>query len=234
MFKEERYNLEFKEKITKSFLKTVSAYSNYNDGKIVFGIDDSGNIVGVEADSQMLLKIENMINDSLEPVPNYEIEIILKEGKYLLVLNVYKGKSTPYYYQGKAYRRSDTASLEVDRTELIRLVLEGANINYEERESSKKELEFSYLEGYLAREIGIESLNQDILKILKLYDKEGYYNIAGELLADKNDIAFSGINIVRFGRDINQILDRETLTGGSLLWQYDEAIKMFDRYYRLL
>lgn len=38
----EKYNLEFKEKVTKTFLKTVSAYSNYNDGKITFGIDNEG------------------------------------------------------------------------------------------------------------------------------------------------------------------------------------------------
>ena len=31
---------EFKEKITNTFLKTVSAFSNYNGGEIYFGIDE--------------------------------------------------------------------------------------------------------------------------------------------------------------------------------------------------
>ena len=33
----EKLNLEFKKEITKTFLKTVSAYSNYNDGQIILG-----------------------------------------------------------------------------------------------------------------------------------------------------------------------------------------------------
>ncbi|MDQ2087355.1 ATP-binding protein [Herbivorax sp. ANBcel31] len=37
------YNLEFKEVVSKTFLKTVSAYANYSDGKIIFGVDDHGN-----------------------------------------------------------------------------------------------------------------------------------------------------------------------------------------------
>ena len=35
--------LEFKETITNTFLKTVSAFSNYNGGTILFGVDDNGN-----------------------------------------------------------------------------------------------------------------------------------------------------------------------------------------------
>ena len=32
--------LEFKETITNTFLKTVSAFSNYDGGTILFGVDD--------------------------------------------------------------------------------------------------------------------------------------------------------------------------------------------------
>ena len=232
MFKEEKFNLEFKEKITNTFLKTVSAYSNYNDGKIIFGINNLGDVVGIDIGDKERLRIENMINDSLEPVPNYKLEVEELKGKSVIVLHVYKGKNTPYYYKGKAYRRSDTSTLEVDRLELNRLVLEGANINYEERVSQRKDLNFTYLEEYLKKEVGIDRLNLDILKTLNLYNKEGNYNIAGELLADRNDIGSSGIDIVRFGKDINQILDREILTGKSLLWQYYKSIEIFERYYQ--
>ena len=42
----ETKTVEFKEMITNSFLKTVSAFSNYNGGDIFFGIDDDGNVKG--------------------------------------------------------------------------------------------------------------------------------------------------------------------------------------------
>ena len=40
----ETRQIELKEKISNTFLKTVSAFSNYDGGEIYFGIDDNGNI----------------------------------------------------------------------------------------------------------------------------------------------------------------------------------------------
>ena len=37
--------LEFKETITNTFLKTVSAFSNYNGGTILFGVDFEYSII---------------------------------------------------------------------------------------------------------------------------------------------------------------------------------------------
>ena len=56
----ESRELELKSTITNTFLKTVSAFSNYNTGKIIFGVDDNGKIVG----------LENKINDNINPKPN--------------------------------------------------------------------------------------------------------------------------------------------------------------------
>ncbi len=232
MFKREEYDLEFKEKIVKTFLKTVSAFSNYNDGKIIFGISDGGDPIGLKTTDEECLKIENMINDTLDPVPKYKLEIKDLDGKQIIILSVFKGKNTPYYYNGKAYRRSNTSTLEVDRLELNRLVIEGINIDYEEKKSSNQNLNFEALEIKLKKIVGIDSLSLDILKTLNLYDKDGYYNIAGELLADENDIEYSGVDIVRFGKDINQILYRETLSNKSVLSQYDKTIEIFERYYQ--
>ena len=46
--------LEFKETITNTFLKTVSAFSNYNGGTILFGVDDNGNVKGLPDVKQAL------------------------------------------------------------------------------------------------------------------------------------------------------------------------------------
>ena len=43
----ETRTLEFKETITNTFFKTVSAFSNYNGGTILFGVDDNGNVKGL-------------------------------------------------------------------------------------------------------------------------------------------------------------------------------------------
>lgn len=232
VYTKESYNLEFKEEVSKTFLKTVSAYANYNDGAIIFGLDDDANVVGVkESPKEEALRIENMINDSLSPVPYFEMIIKEVEGKTIIILEVKKGKDTPYYYKGKAYKRGDTATIEVDRFELRRLALEGINMHYEDRKSSSQDLRFTILEARLKKEAGIERINLDILKTLNLYHKDGYYNTAGELLADENDIDFSGIDIVKFGKDINKILYRKTISNVSLLTQFDSAVDIFEQYY---
>lgn len=227
----ESYNLEFKVEVSKSFLKTVSAYANYNDGEIIFGIDDDGIVKGIPQVKEDCIRIENMINDSIVPVPHFAIEVKMVGNEKLILVEVKKGKDTPYYYQGKAYKRADTSTVEVDRFELRRLALEGLNMDYEERKASTQKLDFNALESKLKEEAGIGKLNLDILKTLNLYHKDGYYNIAGELLADKNDISFSGIDIVKFGKDINKILYRETISNQSLLKQFDRAIEVFEQYY---
>ena len=47
--------LEFKEMITNTFLKTVSAFSNYDGGTILFGVDDDGNVKGILYLKRMLI-----------------------------------------------------------------------------------------------------------------------------------------------------------------------------------
>ncbi len=231
MFEREKFNVEFKEKISRSFLKTVSAFANYHDGKILFGVNDNGEVVGIKGSDTMYLQIEHMINDSIDPVPSYTLESKVLQDKEIIVLTVSKGNNTPYYYHGKAYRRSNTSTLEVDRLELHRLVLEGMNIQYESLKSSIQDLDFTILEKDLKSKVGIDAMTIDVLRTLLLYDKKGYFNIAGKLLADTNDCEHCGIDIVKFGKDIDQILYRTTLHKTSILRLYYEAIEVFERYY---
>lgn len=232
MFKQEKYNLEFKETVSNTFLKTVSAYSNYNSGKIIFGVNDSGEVIGVELIKETLLRIENMINDSIDPRPKYKLDIETIGKLTLIILEVMHGVDTPYYYKGKAYKRSDTSTVPVDRQELNRLVLAGMNLKFEDNKAYNQDLEFQVLEEKLKETIGIEKLSIDILKTLNLYHVDGYFNKAAELLSDHNDISLSGIDIVKFGANINTILHRDTFEGISILEQFEKAIELFERYYQ--
>ena len=66
--------MEYKKNITNTFLKTVSAYSNYGRGQIKFGISDIGEIVGINEPQKACLNIENKINDSISPKPDFVIK----------------------------------------------------------------------------------------------------------------------------------------------------------------
>lgn len=224
----ESKHLEFKEKITGSFLKTVSAYANYGTGKIIFGIADDASIKGISDPKQSCLDIENRINDCISPVPEYTLKI--NEKKSFITLTVYEGIHKPYFYKSKAYRRNDSSTVETDRLELTRLVLEGQDSSYEELPSKSKDLSFNILSNRLKQALNIQIFSEDILVTLELADAKHRINIAGELLADRND--FNGIDMIRFGDSISIILDRETCEGESILNQYDRALAMYRKYYQ--
>ena len=103
----ETSNLELKEKFSKSFLKTVSAFANYEGGEIIFGINDDGKVVGLENPDMLALNIENTINDSINPNPTYSLKI---NDNSTLTLKVKAGKHKPYFYNSKAYIRHGTVS----------------------------------------------------------------------------------------------------------------------------
>lgn len=220
--------LEFKETITNTFLKTVSAFSNYDGGEILFGVDDDGNIKGLSDVKQACLDIENKINDSISPQPNYTLEI--QNNEQTIKLSVKSGLQKPYLYKSKAYKRNDTATIEVDTLEFSRLVLEGKNIRFEELPCKDQELSFKILQSNLKEKIQIETFNKDTLKTLNLYDDANGFNNAAGLLADKNH--FPGIDIVKFGENISIIQKRITFENTSVLGIYEKALSVFRDYYQ--
>ncbi|MBQ2594161.1 MAG: putative DNA binding domain-containing protein [Candidatus Riflebacteria bacterium] len=224
----ENQKLEFKSDLTNTFLKTVSAFANYGGGEIIFGISDDGVTVGVNNLDQTCLDIENKINDSISPKPNFTFNINRK--KNTITLSVKEGSLKPYLYKAKAYKRNGTSTIEVDRIELNRLILEGENLTFDEIEAKNQELSFYKLQQDLIDKIGIDSLSKDILKTLGFFTKNGKYNNGAELLADKN--SFYGIDIARFGETIDYILDRETIYNVSVLEQYDKAVELYKKYYQ--
>ena len=220
--------LEFKETISNTFLKTVSAFSNYNGGTILFGVDDDGNVKGLSDVKQACLDIENKINDSISPQPNYTLEI--QNNDQMIKLTIKSGLQKPYLYKSKAYKRNDTATIEVDTLEFSRLVLDGKNISFEELPCKDQELSFEILHRKLKENIQIQTFNQDTLKTLNLYDNGNGFNNAAGILADKNH--FPGIDIVKFGENISIIQKRATFENTSALDVYEKAIDVFRDYYQ--
>lgn len=223
--------LELKESMADSFLKTVSAFANYTEGRILFGVSDDRKIKGITDAETLRLQIENKINDNIKPRPIFKLETQMHESKKIVELTIFKGNNTPYFYKNIAYKRSDTSSTPVDHEELRRLVIEGSDISYDQFPSPEKELKFTVLENALKNEIGIKHFNEDIMRTLGLFNGDSY-TIAAQLLADKNDNNQSATSIIRFGKNNSVFLDRVDMTYQSLLSQYQGALDMFDKWYK--
>lgn len=217
---------EFKESVTNTFLKTVSAYANYDGGDIIFGVQDNGTVTGLDTPDADCLAIENKINDTIKPQPDYELTV---QTNHTVKLHVYPGKNKPYTYKSKAYRRNDTATIAVDTLELSRLILEGKHIDYEALPATDQALTFDIFSEKAKQEIGIETLDKDVLKTLDLYSDSDGYNHAAELLADTNH--YPGIDLAKFGDSVNIIQKRETFEHTCVLKELDQAVDLFRDYY---
>lgn len=229
MEKIEKKNLEYKSEISKTFLKTVSAFANYRNGRIIFGVNNDGIAIGLKGDlNKLALDIENSINDNIEPKPDFDISI---DYEYKVIeLFVFKGVYIPYTYKGKAYKRNDTSTVEVDRDEFRDLFLNSSNMNFEELKAKNQKLNFTYLDNELKEKLNLKDINIDTYKTLDLYSDDIGFNNAAYILADENK--FNGVDIIKFGDSIDEIFERSTIENVSIFKQFDEAVKMYKRYYQ--
>lgn len=224
----ESSTLELKRSYTKTFLKTVSAFANYGDGEILFGVADDGSVVGVGDPDEVALKIENAINDALDPVPDFSIVEETMGQASVVRLIVREGSDKPYLASGRAYRRAHTSTVQVDHAQLLRLARSGESVSFEELPAPSQELEFGVLNQKLEEALGLSEVNEGIYRTLGLRTAQGFNN-AASALADANRLP--GVDIVRFGGSVSEILDRELSEGVSALTHFDRALEAFRRYY---
>jgi len=222
----ENKNVEYKQEYTKTLLKTVSAFANYNDGLIIIGINDKGEVTGVSNVNHAKEQIENAIYDSILPNPYFEIETDIYEGKTILIIKVFKSENTPYTYKGKAYKRVAITTREVDLYEYNELVLSGKNLTYDEMQIDDKELDLSILSNRLRKTLGISEVDNNVLTSLGLF-KSGKFNIAAKLFSDNNNIG--KVTLLRYSDSVESIKDRIDLQNMSILIQFDKCV---DFYYK--
>lgn len=222
--------LEYKSTFTKSLLKTVSAFANFHDGRIIIGINDDKTLIGVDNPEELRLNIENSINDNLEPCPYYEISTKTIDDKTILIISVYKGDNTPYTVNNKAYKRSDTATVQVDKFLYQNLILAGKNKGFDGLASSVQELYFNYLESKMRKILGINSLSEDLLISLGLIENRKYNNAAA-LFSDDNPVDSSVIQMIAYNdRTVLGIKDRVESKNTSILKQFDECLDFYKKH----
>ncbi|MFR2040764.1 MAG: helix-turn-helix domain-containing protein, partial [Lachnospira pectinoschiza] len=113
--------LALEEKKPKSWCKSVSAFANTFGGALIFGISNEGMVVGLENPEGDAEKISEVIKTRLDPMPEFKLRFYQTEdGKVLIILDVYKGDETPYYYSGdgvlEAYVRVGNESVKATAT----------------------------------------------------------------------------------------------------------------------
>ena len=196
--------LALEEKKPKSWCKSVSAFANTFGGALIFGITNEGMVVGLENPEGDAEKISETIKTRLDPIPEFKLRFHQTEdGKVLVMLDVYKGDETPYYYSGdgvlEAYVRVGNESVKATATELKRLVLRGKNTSYDSQNSTYKveDYAFSKLKERYKKWTGNSFDDKDLISF-GLVNEQGDLTNAGALLADESPIRCSRLFCTRW------------------------------------
>ena len=136
----ENEKIEFKENAkTNTYIRTVVAFANGNGGKIVFGVKDNGEIVGVENEFEVMDGIINAISDSCYPMIVPDISLHTLENKTAVLVEIEGGKKKPYYLKSKGmqkgtYIRSGATTRIIEEDYVLKeLVLEGENKYFDQQ-----------------------------------------------------------------------------------------------------
>ena len=196
--------LALEEKKPKSWCKSVSAFANTFGGALIFGISNDGQVVGINDPEGDAEKISEIIKSRLTPIPEFKLRFHkTDDGKVLVVLDVYKGDETPYYYSGdgvlEAYVRIGNESVKATATELKRLVLRGKNTSYDSQNSTYKaeDYAFSKLKERYKKWTGNSFDDKDLISF-GLVNEQGNLTNAGALLADESPIRCSRLFCTRW------------------------------------
>lgn len=124
----------------KSWCKSVSAFANGNGGKLIFGITDDDKVLGLKDAEHDAEIISEQIKARLNPIPNFDLKFHkTQDEKKLIILDVYAGDLTPYYYDADgsltAFYRVGNQSVPATPEKLKELILKGSGFSYDSLKS---------------------------------------------------------------------------------------------------
>ena len=231
----ESMTTELKREYTDDIKYAVVAFANTDGGKIYVGINDDGSVYGVGSTDATVLRITNMIRDSIRPdvtmFTGCAVETM--EGKPVVVLTVQRGTARPYYLAGKGIRpegvyvRQSSSSVPASESAILNMIKETSGDRYEDARSINQQLTFEKAENYFAkRNLPFGDQQKRTLNII---GSDGTYTNLGMLLSDQ---CVHTIKMAVFDGSRKSVFrDRKELTG-SLLTQLEDAYSYIDQFNR--
>lgn len=245
---------EFKVKLTDKFEEEVISFLNTNGGNIYIGVNDKGDIIGINGNIDLLQRtIKDRIKDNIMPstLGLYDVIALEKDNKKYIKVIIARGNERPYYSKGMGMT-PDSCFIRVGSS-IQSMSNEMINNEFSKRTrnslknivSPKQNLTFSQLKIYY-EEKGF-SINNNFLKQLDLYTDDGKYNYNAYLLADNNSISirfgkydgtnsvnlienedFGNCSIIKATKNILNKLEIENKTFTKIEYPERKEIKMYD------
>lgn len=231
MIYEENEHTELKQCITQELPKEIIAFANSHGGTIYIGIDDGGNVLGVEDPDKTILQIGNLVRDCIKPDVTMFVhyDTIIEADKRIVSVTVQRGTDKPYYLASKGlkpsgvYVRNGTASDPSTDTAIRKMIKETDGDSFEAMRSLEQNLTFNSAQAEFKRckvDFGVQQM-----KTLGILNVDDIYTNVGLLLSDQCP---HSIKTATFqGTDQSEFKDRREF-GGSLFQQMEDVYSYID------
>jgi predicted HTH transcriptional regulator len=189
----ESNRVEYKRELTDNLEKEVVAFLNYKDGGVIYvGLDNVGNVYGVENCDKVQLAVKDRLRNNIQPsiMGLFDIVHEQRDGKAIIRITVAGGLEKPYYLkkygmtEKGCFIRVGSASEPMSGEMIEALYGKRVRNTIGRMESPRADLAFEQLKIYYATR-GLK-LNDAFMKNLELLTPEGKPNYAAYLLADEN------------------------------------------------
>jgi len=197
----------------KSWLKTVSAFSNGLGGSIYFGVNVAGEPEGLDDIQNDTEKISQLINSKIVPMIYTNMTPYELEGKKILQVEIKPGIMTPYYYSSDgnkiAYVRLGEESVQAPPHILNELILKGQNQSFDATPSKydNGDLSFSVFEATYRMKTRKKITESDYISF-GLVNEKGKLTYAGVLSSDQCPLLQSRVFCTRWnGHTMGSVFD---------------------------
>lgn len=125
----ENQNIEYKETWRIEYLKWICGFANAQGGTLYIGIDDSGNIIGVDNAKKLLEDIPNQIQQSLGIIA--DVNKHTENGRDYIEIKV-EPSAYPVNYHGEYHYRSGSTKQQLTGIALTQFIMKKTGFRWED------------------------------------------------------------------------------------------------------
>lgn len=223
----ESERIEHKRQMIDDIYKEVIAFANTDGGVIYIGIDDQGNVIGIDDVDETYTRLTNGIRDAIAPDVTMFVRYVLQDNK-VIQIEVGEGSFKPYYLKSKGmkpagvYVRQGTSSVQASPDQIRRMIKESDGNNYEDTRCLEQDLTFDAAIAAFQR-YGVE-FSVEKYRALGVTHNDIFTNLA-LLLSDQ---CFHTTKIAVFNDEFCTEFRDSKEFGGSVFKQFENVINYLD------
>ena len=220
----ESERIEYKSQMIDDIYKEVIAFANTDGGVIYIGIDDKGNLTGIDNVDETYTRLTNCIRDAIAPDVTMFVRYVLQDNK-VIQIEVGEGSYKPYYLKSKGmkpngiYVRQGASSVQASPAQIRKMIKDSDGDVFEEMRAPQQELSFEEAERTFMRyKVDFSEEKYIVLGLRNIHDDQ-YTNLA-MLLSDQCQYT---TKIAVFGDEANITFKDAKEFGGSIFKQLDDS-----------